>query len=78
MRTEIIKDESGQYVEREFVEALLPWQKQGLQQTATGYGARLNTGFKVMYAGKMRRVYCICYSNAGSMYVMVKGKRNFL
>jgi hypothetical protein len=27
---------------------------------------------------KLYRVYCICYSNAGSCYVIVKGERLYL
>lgn len=29
------------------------WMKQGLQQTASGYGAKLNTGRKISYRGNL-------------------------
>ena len=77
-RIEVMRDEMGNYVERELVHAPLAWQVAGLQQTATGYGSRLNTGYKVMYAGKLRRVYAICYSNCASYYVNVFGSRRML
>ena len=77
-RMQVIKDEQGVYVDREMVYAPTEWQKLGLCETATGYGSRLNSGYKVIYAGKLRRVYTVCYSNVGSCFVMVKGKRVFL
>jgi hypothetical protein len=55
------------------------WQKQGLQQTATGYGRKLNTGYMLETPdGRKRRVYAICYSNVVSFYVKVRGKLLFL
>lgn len=77
-RIELIKDEMGNYVERELIYAPTQWQKAGLQQTATGYGSRLNSGYKVAYRGKIRRIYAICYSNVASFYVLIRGKRTFL
>lgn len=75
---EVVRDEMGNYVERAFVYVPTEWQKQGLQQTATGYGSKLNTGYKVAYFGKVRRVYAVCYSNVASLYVMFNGQRRFL
>lgn len=77
-RIELIRDEMGNYCEREMVYAPLAWQVQGLQQTATGYGRKLNTGYKVMYAGKLRRVYAICISNVSSLYVQAFGANRFI
>lgn len=77
-RIEVIKDENGQYVEREFVYAPLDWQTRGLQQTRTGYGAKLTTPYKVFFAGRVRRVYARCYSNAASLFVIVNGNSGFL
>ena len=45
------------------------WQTMGLQETATGYGKRLTTQYKVKFLGKWRRVYCCQYSNAGTLYI---------
>ena len=47
---------------------------QGLMQTASGYGNKLNTGYKVEYKGKKRRIYCSIFSNIGRCYIIVKGK----
>jgi hypothetical protein len=54
------------------------WQKRGLQQTATGYGSKINSGYTVPYNGRMYRVYAICYSNAATFYIIVKGQRLFI
>ena len=77
-RMQVMKDEMGNYVEREFHYAPMWYHTRGLMQTATGYGSRLNTGYKVLYAGKLRRVYAVCYSNNASLYVNAFGSRRFL
>jgi len=48
------------------------WQKQGLSYTASGYGSRIPTSKMVRLPGeaRWRRVYCCCYSNAGTCYVL--------
>lgn len=61
-----------------FTRSLLPWQEMGLMETATGYGNKLTTPYKVRYKGHDRRVYCVCHSNIGSLYVMVKGVKEYL
>lgn len=45
------------------------WMKRGLQQTHSGYGNRLMTRYKVRIGCRWRRVYCACFSNAGTCYV---------
>ena len=75
---QLIKNEAGQHEERDFISAPLWWHNCGLSQTATGYGAKLVTPNKVFYAGKLRRIYCICYSNSGSLYVMRGKERVFI
>ena len=52
----------------------LAWQRRGLQETATGYGARLNTGYKINFCGRLYRVYCTCYSNSGTCWFKAKGR----
>ena len=69
------------YLEQPYerVERPLWWHKQGLQQTASGYGKKLTTSTCVKLAdGKLRRVYVTCYSNAGSAWINLKGERVFL
>ncbi len=56
----------------------LAWQKLGLQQTASGYGAKLVSSYKVHFNGKPYRVYHTCYGNASSAWFTVKGKRIYL
>jgi hypothetical protein len=39
------------------------------------YGKKLATGWQVFHGNRWRKVWCVCYSNSGSTYVMVKKKR---
>jgi hypothetical protein len=55
-------------------ERLLEWQRLGLQYTATGYGTKIQTSKVITWSdGKVRRIYCDIYSNAGSCYCMIHG-----
>jgi len=56
------------------------WQKQGLQQTTTGYGRKLTTQYVLAVPDSPRpyRVYAICFSNCASHYILRKGKMLFL
>ncbi len=58
----------------------LEWQKHGLQQTASGYGRKLTSTRVLRIAGEKlwRRIYVICYSNAGTSYVLIKGIPHYL
>lgn len=47
----------------------LPWQKLGLQETATGYGSALTTRYMVKYRNRWRRVYCCQFANSGTLYL---------
>ncbi len=62
----------------EVIESFLSWQKQGLQETASGYGSRLTTTKKVKYNNRWYRVYATCYSNVASCWIKVKGNKLFL
>ncbi|MFT7280514.1 MAG: hypothetical protein ACI9DM_000233 [Cyclobacteriaceae bacterium] len=55
--------------ETEIKTDLLPWQKRGLTYTATGYGARIPTTYKVVHEGRWKRVYCAIYSNSGTSFI---------
>ncbi|ATE86352.1 hypothetical protein Sf18_gp78 [Shigella phage Sf18] len=57
---------------------LLDWQVAGLQKTATGYGKKIPTSWKVRYLGKLRRIYQDVYSNSGVSYIIVSGKKLYL
>lgn len=50
------------------------WQKLGLSQTSTGYGKKLCTPYMMNYRGRLKRVYCCCYSNSGTLYVVSNGR----
>ncbi len=45
---------------------------------ADGYGKKIPTHRGVVINGRKHRVYVVCYSNAGSEYVIIKGKRYYL
>ena len=60
------------------IDAPLWWHDKGLMQTATGYGAKLTTRYKIEFEGKQRRIYCTQYSNSGSLWFMSKGKKYFI
>jgi hypothetical protein len=59
----------------EFIDAPMPHHKAGLTWTATGYGAAIPTTLMVRYKGHLRRVYCRIYSNGGTCFVRISGKR---
>lgn len=54
---------------------MLPWQRMGLQYTASGYGRKIPTTIMVQLPGspRSRRVYCCIFSNSGTCYV-TRGK----
>lgn len=63
----------------ELIERLLPWQKLGLQETASGYGRKLtSTRCVKLPDGRVRRVYVTCYSNVGSAWIILDGQRRYL
>ena len=68
------------YLEDSFViedvkEELLEWQRLGLQETASGYGKKLTSGFKVKVNGRWYRVYVTCISNVSSLWITVQGTK---
>lgn len=64
------------YVEVEdLIHDPLPWQVRGLQQTASGYGAKLTTPHKINFCGKFYRLYCTIYSNIGLIWFTSKGQK---
>lgn len=53
----------------EYKENPLWWQEKGLSFTGSGYGSRIPTQYMVKYNRKWRRVYCIIYSNSGTLFI---------
>ena len=62
----------------DLVYAPLDWQMRGLQQTATGYGRKLTTPNKINFEGKLYRIYLTQYSNVGSAWFLVRGRKIFV
>lgn len=54
------------------------WMKRGLTETASGYGARLNSGLKIHYNGRLYRIYTTNYGNSGSSWFKVKGEKIYV
>jgi hypothetical protein len=57
----------------------LTWQRQGLQQTASGYGNKLTSSYVARFVDdratvRERRIYVTQYSNAGTAWIIVGGK----
>ena len=55
--------------------SLLPWQMAGKSYTVSGYGSKIPTCRMIKVGKRWYRVYCICWSNAGTCYVVEKGRR---
>ena len=62
----------------ELVLCELPWQKHGLQQTTSGYGAKLTSSFKINFEGKLYRLYHTCYGNTSSCWFTRKGEKIYV
>lgn len=74
-----VKNEQFIYASREdLVYAPLPWQKLGLQQTASGYGEKLTSPYKIYFEGRLYRLYVMCYSNVGCTWFTARGKKYFV
>lgn len=56
----------------QLIYAPLWWHEKGLSQTASGYGKRLITPYKLEFKGHKRRVYNCIFSNSGTLYINVK------
>jgi hypothetical protein len=60
---------------KELIEAPPEWMKRGLQETASGYGSKLNSGFKISFNGKIYRIYTTIWSNCGTNWFVSKGRK---
>jgi hypothetical protein len=48
-------------------------------RSRSGYGNKLSTAWQVQLADKRwRRVYCVCWGNSGTWYVLVNGKPEYI
>ena len=55
--------------------APLDWQKRGLQQTASGYGGKLNSGYNIIFNGRVYRIYITVYGNSGTAWFKAGSRR---
>lgn len=56
----------------------LPWQAAGLSETASGYGARLTSQYKIHFNGRFHRLRVTQYANAGSTWFVTHGRKIFV
>ncbi len=54
------------------------WMSRGLQETASGYCKRLNSGYKISFNGKLYRLYTTIFSNNGTTWFVVKGRKIYV
>jgi len=59
-------------------EAYTWWQLKGLSFTATGYGSKIPTCYKVKHNNRWKRVYCRVYSNIGSLFIFENKNKLYL
>ena len=59
----------------DLIEAPTEWQKAGLQETASGYGSRLNSGLKINFNGRLYRLYATIWSNSGTLWFRSRGRK---
>lgn len=62
----------------DLIDEPLGWQQRGLQQTASGYGSKLTSRYKIDFEGKLYRLYVTQYGNAGSTWFRVCGRKIFV
>ena len=53
------------------------WMRDGRQETRSGYGMRLNSGYSIHFNGRVYRLYVTCFSNAGTVWFK-KGNRKIV
>lgn len=63
----------------EVIDRPLWFHLRGLQQTASGYGRKLTSSRCVVLPdGRTRRVYVTIFSNAGTAWIVLDGKRRII
>ena len=59
----------------EVLDRPLRWHRQGLSQTASGYGRKLTSARCVrLRDGRVRRVYVTCFSNSETAWINLDGR----
>ena len=59
----------------DLIDSPMWFHKKGLSETRSGYGRRLNSGYKIMFNGRQYRCYVTIFSNSGTMWFKCKGTR---
>ncbi len=72
---DLARDNHIQADRTDLLEAPMWWHRQGLTETATGYGRKLNSGLKIHFNGRLYRLYVTCFSNNGTVWFTSKGQR---
>lgn len=62
----------------DFIHSPLKWQRAGLSETKSGYGAKTTSYYKIHFCGRLYRLYNTCFSNASSTWFKTKGKVIFV
>lgn len=63
----------------ELIDRPLWWHERGLSQTASGYGSKLaSRRCARLPDGRVRRIYVTCWSNSGTAWVTLDGKRQVI
>ena len=60
------------------IDAPLSWHKLGLRETASGFGKKLTTRYKIAHKDRLYRVYATVFGNAGSAFIIARGEKIFL
>lgn len=66
------------YTKDELIYFPLWWQEKGLQYTASGYGSKIPTPYKISWFGREYRVYCTIFGNSGTSWFKVLGKKIYV
>jgi hypothetical protein len=67
-----------EYHKLDMIDKPLWYHKQGLQQTSSGYGSKLTTTKMLRIGNRLHRVYCACYGNSGSCYIIKNRQRLYI
>ncbi len=62
----------------DLIHSPLAWQRRGLQETASGYGSKLTSEYKLSFNNRLYRVYHTCYGNTSSAYIIASKRRIYL
>ncbi len=63
---------------KDLVSAPLWWHKRGLSKTASGYGGKIESSYKISFEGRLYRIYHTCYGNASSAWFTSKGRKVYV